>query len=106
MPVIYNKILPIGKKFFAINLCGLIFAKGECDERIMNHEKIHSRQIFEMLILPFYLIYVLEWLIRFVKCGDSYKAYKNISFEREAYTNEKTYGYLKKRKPYEFIKYY
>ena len=105
MPVIKNKILPIGKKFYAINLFGLIFAKGNCDAIILNHEKIHTRQMLELLIIPFYLFYVIEWLIRFVRCGNSYSAYSHISFEREAYVNQKNFSYLKKRKPYRFIFY-
>ena len=36
---------------------------------------------------------------------DSYRAYQNISFEREAYHNESQFDYLAKRKPYSFIKY-
>ncbi|MCH5229737.1 MAG: hypothetical protein J1F12_07075 [Muribaculaceae bacterium] len=106
MPVIKNKILPFGKKFFAINLCGLIFAKGECSEEILNHESIHSRQMLELLILPFYILYIFEWSIKILKYKDNYQAYKSISFEREAYANQKDLKYLEKRKPYGFIKYY
>jgi len=32
-------------------------------------------------------------------------AYKNISFEKEAYCNEKDLDYLKRRRPHEFITY-
>lgn len=106
MPVIKNKILPIGKNFFAINLLGIIFAKGECSETILNHEKIHTRQMLEMLVLPFYIFYVIEWLIKLLKYKDYYKSYSNISFEREAYANQKNLSYLKKRPFWEFHKYY
>lgn len=105
MPVIKNKILPIGKNFFALNLFGIIFAKGECDEVILNHEKIHSRQMQELLVLPFYILYIIEWLIRLIQCRNSYKAYKNISFEREAYSNQNDSDYLKKRKIFSFKTY-
>lgn len=97
-PVIKNKILPIGKKFYAINLCGVIFAKGECNDIMLNHEKIHSRQMVEMIVLPFYLFYIMEWLIRLIQYKDSYKAYRNISFEKEAYANQLNLTYLKTRK--------
>lgn len=105
MPVIKNKILPLGKKFFAINLFGIIFAKGECSNVVLNHEKIHSRQMIELFILPFYLIYLMEWMIKLVKYKNNYKAYSNISFEREAYAHQYDMNYLKKRKRFNFINY-
>ena len=105
MPVIKNKILPIGKNYFAINLFGLIFAKGKCDSITLNHEKIHTRQMIELLVIPFYLWYVTEWLIRLLFTGKSYKAYSNIAFEREAYTNQGNQEYLKTRKPFSFLSY-
>ena len=49
------------------------------------HEKIHIAQQKEMLVIPFYLWYFIEWLVRLFKKGN---AYQNISFEREAYVNE------------------
>lgn len=106
MPVIKNKILPIGKKFYAINLFGIIFAKGNCDKYILNHERIHSRQMLELLVVPFYILYVLEWCIKCIKYRNSYQSYSNISFEREAYQNQKNLDYLKKRKPFQFFLYF
>ena len=58
------------------------------DTIILNHEKIHLRQQLELLIFPFYIIYTLEFLVSLIRHGNWYKAYKNISFEREAYYNE------------------
>ncbi len=75
------------------------------DAVLINHEKIHLRQQLELLIVPFYLWYVVEWLIRSVIYLDSYKAYQNISFEREAYHNEKQMDYIERRRPFSFIKY-
>lgn len=106
MPVIINKILPIGKDFFAINICGIIFAKGKCDKKVLNHEKIHSRQMIELLVLPFYIIYVLEWIIRWIIYKNRFTAYRNISFEKEAYKNQNNLLYLRKRKPFSFFRYY
>ena len=98
MPVIKNKILPFGKKFFAINLFGLIFAKGECSVTTLNHEKIHTRQMIDLLVFPFYLFYLIEWVIRLIQYRDFMQAYRNISFEREAYSNQNDLKYLKRRK--------
>ncbi|MEM7379768.1 MAG: hypothetical protein AAF361_01070 [Bacteroidota bacterium] len=75
------------------------------DAVLINHERIHLRQQLEMLVLPFYVFYILEWLIRSAIYMDSYKAYQNISFEREAYHNEKQMDYIDKRRPFSFLKY-
>lgn len=103
--VVKNKILPIGKKFFAINLCGIIFAKGECSNVVLNHEKIHTRQMLELLVIPFYILYVIEWIIRIFEYGKSYDAYRNISFEREAYAHQHDLTYLSSRPMWNFIRY-
>ena len=69
---------------------------------LVNHEKIHLTQQSEMYVLPFYLFYVVEFLIKKMYYKD---AYMNISFEREAYDNQSNMDYLKKRKKYSWIKY-
>nr|WP_293873783.1 hypothetical protein [Flavobacterium sp.] len=64
---------------------------------IINHEKIHIRQQLELLILLFFIWYSLEFLFRWIQYKDRRKAYLNISFEREAYKNEKDLNYLNQR---------
>ena len=108
MKVIYNKHLPPGK-FAAINLFGIIFARNEYKDLSrsdLNHEKIHSYQILEMLGIFYYVAYFTEWLVRLIQYKNPIEAYRNISFEREAYGNHDNLSYLNKRKPYAFIKYY
>lgn len=75
------------------------------DTVLINHERIHLKQQLEMLILPFYMVYLMEWLLRTLRYRDSYKAYQNISFEREAYQNEDNLDYINQRNPFSFIKY-
>ena len=75
------------------------------DVVLMSHERIHLKQQQELLVVLFYILYALEWAIRSVIYLDTYKAYKNISFEREAYENEKNLDYYKIRRPFRFIKY-
>ena len=108
MKIIYNNLIPF-KGYSAINLCGILFVRNDCkdqiDDQMINHESIHSKQIFEMLVIFFYVWYIIEWFIKLFKYGDSDEdgrgdAYHNISFEREAYDNEKDLEYLNKRKPY------
>jgi hypothetical protein len=71
----------------------------------VNHEKIHLRQQLEMLVLPFFIWYVLEFLIRLIQYKNKDLAYRNISFEREAYTKETDLNYLKNRSFFQFLHY-
>lgn len=75
------------------------------DAVLINHERIHLRQQLELLVVPFYLLYITEWLIRTLLYLDGYRAYRSISFEREAYSNERDMEYLAFRGPFGFIKY-
>lgn len=65
---------------------------------IINHEKIHLRQQLEMLILPFYAWYLMEWFLLLIKYKNMDVAYRNISFEKEAYENESNHNYLTNRR--------
>jgi hypothetical protein len=106
-------LILVFKHFFYKNYVGLslwpfIILKEDslmADEVLINHERIHLKQQRELLILPFYLWYISEWLLRTVLYLDSYRAYQNISFEREAYANEKDMEYLAKRRIFGFLKY-
>lgn len=75
------------------------------NKTFINHEKIHLRQQIEMGILIFYIWYGIEYLFRLIQYKNRFLAYKNISFEREAYKNETNLQYLKQRKFYNFIYY-
>lgn len=105
MKIIYNSFIPFGRKFYAVNLFGVLFAKGPCSEQTINHERIHTAQMRETLFVFFYLWYAAEWIVKFFKYRDSFKAYHNISFEREAYANGDNLAYLKKRPFFSFLKY-
>jgi len=69
----------------------------DVSEKLLIHEHIHLRQQLEMLIIPFYIVYLYEFYT---------KGYHNVSFEIEAYDNEHDKQYLKKRKLYSSFKYY
>lgn len=72
---------------------------------LVNHEKIHIRQQLELLILPFFILYFLEYLVRLLQYNNKSEAYRNISFEREAYGNENNLEYLSQRKFWSFCRY-
>ena len=103
MKIIRNNFIPFSG-YKAMNLFGVLFVRGNAriDDITLNHEKIHTAQIKEMLYIFFYLWYVTEWLIRLFMKGN---AYRNISFENEAYTNEDNIIYLESRKRFAWIKY-
>ena len=71
-------------------------------KQVINHESIHFQQALELGVLPFYLFYVLEWLLKLPFYGAS--AYENISFEREAYGNDDNLEYLNTRERYNWVR--
>lgn len=73
---------------------------------LINHEKIHLRQQMELLIIPFFIIYTFEFLLRLIQYRNWNLAYRNISFEREAYKNEKDLDYLKSRPLFNVVNYF
>lgn len=91
---------PLIPRKFCVNLFGVVLAKDTSwiDAEIVNHEKIHLAQMRETLFVGFYILYVLEWLVRLLSTGDSFNAYRSISFEREAYGHSSDMDYLKKRR--------
>ena len=72
---------------------------------LVNHERIHLRQQLELGILPFYIWYGLEYLLRRLQYRDHYTAYRNISFEREAFANDTNLSYLGSRSFWAFRRY-
>ena len=105
--IVFKYLTPKG--FRGITIFPFIFfahKDDKVDATILNHEKIHLRQQLELLIFPFFIWYGFEYLIRLFQYRDRRKAYYNISFEREAYKNEKDLNYLKKRSFCNFVKYY
>lgn len=105
MKVIYNRLIPF-RGFKCINLFGILFVREGCvmTQTDFNHEAIHTAQMKELLYIPFYLLYLMEWLWKLLKYRDGKKAYRNLSHEREAYDNQANPNYLTNRKPYNQFK--
>ncbi len=76
-----------------------------CDACNLRHERIHLAQQKELLVLPFYILYFGEYLIRRLQHKSWQEAYFNISFEREAYAHDGDTEYLKNRKHWAWWKY-
>lgn len=99
----------LAKGFRGLALFPFIFIKRDSlrnNKVFVNHERIHLQQQKELLILLFFIWYLLEFMIRLLHYKNSREAYLNISFEREAYQNEKNLNYLdQQRKIWAFTKY-
>ncbi|WP_179335740.1 hypothetical protein [Winogradskyella costae] len=106
MILISKYIVPNG--YAGITIFPFVFLKTENLKRntvLVNHEKIHLRQQVELFILPFYMMYTIEFLCRFIQYRKWDLAYRNISFEREAYSHEKDLSYLKSRSFFNVFKF-
>lgn len=115
MKIIKNKIIPFGYSKY-INIFGIIFTKSnnlKLTPVEENHELIHNLQGKYLLWIFFYLIYLIEWIIKliptiFCKRGRFsffQYTYRSVGFEQVAYYNEDNLDYLKTANPYEWINY-
>lgn len=132
MKIIYNKIIPL-KGYKLMCVFPFIFVrKGTRNITVsdVNHEKIHGMQQIEthivalilavllaavglfswwwILVSPlvYFALYGLEYIVRWICYGfDTCEAYRNISFEQEAYLNETNLSYPYERKLYSFVRY-
>ena len=107
MKVVENKLLP-PKRFKILCIGNLMLVKKGTvvNQRDYNHEGTHFEQEKEMLFIFFYLWYVIEWMVRLVIKLNAMEAYHAISFEREAFDNDRNNDYLKERKRYSWLKYF
>lgn len=106
MLLVFKYLVPKGYMAITIYPFIVLKHKRQKDDMILiNHEKIHLRQQLELLVIGFYLWYFIEFLLRLIKFKNWYRAYLNISFEREAYKNENDLNYLKSRSFWSFFKY-
>jgi len=128
---VVNSIIPFAG-YVAMTVFPFIFVRKDksykYDDVYDNHERgIHGRQQLEMLCvgalitavlflvgcswwsllaLPIYFWwYLIEYGIRYVAYPSHKEAYRNISFEQEAYMNEEDFHYLTKRKWFAWVSY-
>lgn len=118
----YSKIIPF-KGFYACTIFNCIFRHPKYKNRKLskttyNHEMIHVEQQLDFVggneklyILGgiiFYMAYFIEWLIKLIISAftlGKIKAYNSVSFEQEAYQNEKDLKYRDNRKRFCWLKY-
>lgn len=73
--------------------------------RIIRHEMIHFRQQIELLVIPFYVLYLFNFLLNLLIYRHWDMAYRNICFEREAYAMESRQEYLNQRRTFAWVNY-
>lgn len=107
-------VSPFWTKFFSlgkargVTIFPFIFLLLKSDrenEVLINHERIHIYQALEMLVIPFYIWYLVEFVIGYIRYKNWNRAYRSISFEKEAYANEMNLDYLSERSFWSFMKY-
>lgn len=94
---------PMGRDFLAICLFGAVFSVRPLSRVELNHELIHAAQQKELLYVPFFLWYALEWLVLCVRHRNGMEAYRRIRFEQEAYRHQADLGYLEHRRHYHYL---
>lgn len=108
-----------------MNLFGVIYRREEycgwhLSQRTLNHELIHTLQSEDFIpnkknnnfirildYLIFYLLYIIEYILKLI-CTIFYwkiRPYRSLSFEIEAYTNESNLDYQETRKRFAWTKY-
>lgn len=104
--IVIKYLIPKGYRGMTIFPFVIIKHSFDTENKVLvNHEKIHIRQQMELLVLPFFLWYFLEYAVRLLQYKNTDLAYRNISFEREAYANELDLDYLETRTFFSFLKY-
>ena len=128
MKIIYNKIIPFSG-YLAMTIYPFIFARKKLSEIDINHETIHGYQQVEMTLssliiitilglifgfsmwytllslTTFYVWYGIEYVVRSIMYSRKNEAYRNISFEQEAYIHEGDLTYIYNRKLFSWVKY-
>ena len=77
------------KGFHAITLFPVVFYRdGRLTPREVRHETVHLWQQALLLVVPFYVLYLLFWVVGLLRYRDANRAYREIPFERSAYMLE------------------
>ena len=94
------------RRGWCLNLFGTLWVRDRkyLSPVLVNHELIHTAQQKEMLYVPFYVWYGIEWLVRFLLTMDAGRAYRSILFEREAYANGSYPDYLGHRRRFTWLR--
>ena len=104
VPILLSKFAPI--EIHAISIGFFVFCRSTMTSVTKRHESIHFQQQLELLFLPFYLLYLASWLHGLWKYKNPAIAYREVIFEREAFSGDYVEGYLKNRPRYAWVKHW
>lgn len=113
MKIIYCKHIPF-EGYAAMTFFNCIIVREDCKQlignRTLNHEAIHQAQAYDFGLgffgyFVFYLLYLLEWVLKLPWFIFGYLPYYSISFEQEAHNRDCDYDYLSNRKHFAWLKY-
>ena len=106
---VYSSRFPF-EGYVVLTICPWVFIR-KCyrevfTSRVERHETTHALQQIECLWLLFFIIYGVEYVVKFILCGFKHKrAYQSISLEQEAYEHEAEVYYNEVRRLYAWVKY-
>lgn len=101
---LYLKILPAG---FNFNFCGIVITgNSEIGEIEANHEKIHTKQMYETLFVGYWILSVIFWIWNILNGYPISCAWKFTPFEQEAISNDDYIIYCETRKPFAWFDYF
>lgn len=106
---VYNNYIPF-KGYIALTIYPWVFIRKDLKKKyikkVERHETTHALQQLETLWVGFFILYILEYLIKFILCKFNHKkAYYSISFEQESFMHELQIKYNSNRPKYEWCKY-
>lgn len=101
--IIFPKLPAAGMALFPFILVKSAFLTH--DKALLNHEKIHLRQQAELLVIPFYILYLTHYLFNLIRYRNHHRAYREIAFEKEAYHQEQDPDYLSGRQAFSWWHY-
>jgi len=104
IPIWLSNIPFVPIEIGAITLGPLVFSRGELSETTKNHEAIHWAQYKECLIVLFPPLYAISYLVNLCKRMSGAQAYREIWFEKEAYTHQADANYLSNRRLFEWAR--
>lgn len=94
-----------GGSFFPFIFVNSRLKGTEKETTVVHHEAIHIAQSTELLVVFFYLFYAINFVWNLFKYKfDTYKAYREVVFEKEAFDNQDECCYVKFRKLYAWAK--
>lgn len=125
--IVYNKIIPLGDNQ-SMSVWPWIFVKNAVKDYVITHELIHCQQQKEVMVasaliclalvilgatpfvflaipFPFYILYLLEYVIRLCIYRNHREAYRNISTEQEAYLHQFEAGYPMTRGDFAWLRF-